>query len=503
MVLPLELRGITRRFDQLVANDDVSLTVRAGSVHALLGENGAGKSTLMKIAVGLVPADRGTVLINGKVMHRHTPRLARRLGMGMVHQHFSLVPTMTVAENMALGDRPWSPSRLPRKEIEDRLAEIAERYGLKVDSRARCGDLPVAVQQRVEIIRAILHDADVLVFDEPTAILAPHEVADLLDTIRGFRDSGKAVLFVSHKLPEVMAIADEMTVLRKGRVVFRSTAAETDADRLIREMVGETAPAAVRHRPPVRDGGTVLEIDRLSVRQSELGSGLSDVEVSVGAGEILGVAAVAGNGQTELIRAVAGLVPTESGAIHLSGKDIAGMTVADRRAAGVAYLPVDRVSEGSAVDRSVEENVLMRLYRDRRYRGRILLRGRDIRRKVEAVVSAYSLSEKDVTARAGRLSGGNLQRVVAAAELAGAPRLLLAEEPTWGLDVRATRFLHDRIRDLRDDGAGVLLASSDLAELIDLSDRIIVLYRGRVAGTFDAAVADPETLGRLMVGAAA
>ncbi|MBO9521362.1 MAG: ABC transporter ATP-binding protein [Nocardioidaceae bacterium] len=499
MASTLSLSGITKRFGSVLANDDVSLEVRGGSVHALVGENGAGKSTLMKIAYGLHRPDAGEVLVDDVAITGQPPRTARSHGVGMVHQHFSLAASMTVTENMLLGEPSW---RLDFDEARRRVRAISERYRMPVDPDAVVGNLPVSIQQRVEILRAFFNEAGILIFDEPTSVLSHHETQELLARIDEFRRDGKAVLFISHKLPEVMAIADEVTVMRRGRVVHRAAADQTDEADLVRHMVGDFVSHRHGSSVPSRRGSAALEVDGLVVDAPESGTALDDVALTVRSGEVVGIAAIAGNGQTELVRALTGLAPVRAGSVRANGVEVTHLDVAGHRAGGVAHMPADRLHEGINRERSVFDNIALRLYRDPEYRRGLFLRRGAMQRRVQELVEEYSIRVPSAAVPAGALSGGNQQRVIAARELLDQPGVVIAEEPTWGLDVQAAEFLYGQLASLKERGAGILVVSSDLDELLEIADTIVVLYRGRVAGTVPAEEATVERLGAMMTGAA-
>jgi simple sugar transport system ATP-binding protein len=497
----LALTGITKRFGSVLANDDVSLTVEGGSVHALIGENGAGKSTLMKIAYGLHKPDAGEVRVGAEAITGQSPRTARSRGVGMVHQHFSLAASMTVTENMLLGEPAW---RLDVDGARERVRAISERYRMPVDPDAVVGNLPVSIQQRVEILRAFFNEASILIFDEPTSVLSHHETQELLARIDEFRSDGKAILFVSHKLPEVMAIADEVTVMRRGRVTHRTPASRTSEPDLVRHMVGDFVShrAAPTDATPTADRPAALEIEGLGLAAQQGGSALHDVDLAVRAGEIVGVAAVAGNGQTELVRAITGLTRVSTGTVRVNGVDVTHLDVAGHRANGLAHMPADRLHEGINRQRSVFDNIALRLYRDPAYRRGIFLRRGAMQRRVQELVGEYSIRIPNAAIDAGALSGGNQQRVIAARELLDDPVVVIAEEPTWGLDVQAAEFLYGQLTELKARGAAILVVSSDLDELMEIADTIVVLYSGRLAGRVSAAEATVELLGSMMTGAA-
>lgn len=489
---------VCKTFGSVTAVADVSLDLQAAEIHAVVGENGAGKTTLMRMFDGLVVPDRGEIIIGGEQLGHGGPRAARSLGVGMVHQHFALVPTMTVTENMLLGSER---RLLDLRQARRRLIEVAEENGLDISPGLRVGLLPIGLQQRVEILKMLYHGADTLILDEPTSVLAPPEIAELLQSLRRLRQQGKAILFVSHKLPEVLAIADRITVMRRGRTVAHLQSRDTNEAELARLMVGDLLPSAEQHRAAASEG-VELEVTNLLVRPLGDGSGAIDVSLTVRAGEIVGVAAVAGNGQAELVRAVAGLLPSEHGRIVLCGQDVTRASVERRRKAGLAYVPQDRMQEGIAASASVADNLLLGLQREPRFRSHGLLRSRAIKAYAQDLVDRFDIRAPNLRTTAGTLSGGNIQKLIVARELAGTPRMVMVEEPTWGLDVYASAFIRQELVTLRNQGHAVLLVSSDLDEVLELADRVVVLYRGRVVGEVVPGDSSGDRLGALMAGAA-
>jgi simple sugar transport system ATP-binding protein len=492
-----ELRGVTVRFPGVLANDQVDLTVRAGEVHALLGENGAGKSTLMNVLAGLYRPHAGEVRLWGAPAALRSPREAAARGVGMVHQHFMLVPTLTVAENVLLGlSRPrfWLCPRAARR----RVADWAAQHGLALDPAARVAELSVGEQQRVEILKVLARGARLLILDEPTAVLAPGEVGALFATLRGLAAAGRAVVLISHKLDEVAQVADRATVLRSGRVVVSGLDARAASPSdLARWMVGHEVGGQVE-RPPVAPGAPRLEVDGLWVEGDRGSPALRGVSFAVRAGEIVGVAGVAGNGQRELAEALTGLRRPTAGGLRVDGVERTGAGPREMLAAGVAHVPEDRAATGSAPRLSLAENLLLTSYRS--VRGRLdATRLRALARQ-RAARSGLELPALEGPAAA--LSGGNLQRLILARELAVSPRVLVAVHPTRGLDVGATRAVHELLARQRAAGVATLLISGDLEEVLALSDRVLVLYAGRVAGVLEAVRADRERVGCLMTGGA-
>jgi general nucleoside transport system ATP-binding protein len=499
--MKVELRGVTKRFPGVVACKDVDLTVNEGEVHTLLGENGAGKSTLMNILFGLYRADEGEILLDGEPLEARSPADAIAAGIGMVHQHFMLVPVFTVAENVMLGVEPTGPlGALDRAESRARVAELSDRYGLAVDPDAVVEDLPVGVQQRVEILKALYRDARCLILDEPTAVLTPSEIDELMTIIRQLVAGGRSVVFISHKLREVVGISDRITVLRAGEVVGETTPAESDEQALATMMVGRDVQLVV-DKGDARPGAPVLEVDDLVVTDDRACLAVDGVSFEVRAGEIVALAGVQGNGQTELVNAVCGLRGPHAGRIRLDGTDVTGHSPRQLFRAGLAHVPEDRQRDGLVGAFPVADNlVLNQVGRSPFSRGGRLDR-RAVRRHAERLVDEFDVRTPSVDTPASSLSGGNQQKVIIARELFHAERLLVLSQPTRGLDVGSIQYIHHQIVQARDRGLAVLLSSSELDEVLALADRIAVIYRGRIVGVVDRADASREQLGLLMAGA--
>jgi len=496
----LELKGITKRFGALVANAHIDLTVVPGQVHALLGENGAGKSTLMNVLYGLLQPDEGQILLDGKPVTFRTPKDAITAGIGMVHQHFMLVPVFTVAENVTLGIEETRPSGLlDRRKTRQDVRELSRRYGLDVDPDALVENLPVGTQQRVEIIKALVRNAKVLILDEPTSVLTPTETEDLFRIVRELKAGGTSVIFISHKLKEVQSIADTITVLRRGQVVGQTSPSATE-DELAALMVGRDVQLVVS-KDPAKPGAVVLEVDGMTVADSDGRIWLNDIAFSVRAGEILGVAGVQGNGQTELCEALMGLRPTAAGRVTLDGRDLTHATPRQRLRAGVAYIPEDRQEDGLIGDFSVAENMVLDVYDRKPFASGINLDLEAITTNASERVKEFDVRTTSVQTPVGTLSGGNQQKVILARELGREHKVLVASQPTRGLDVGSIEFVHKRIVAARDAGVAVLIVSSELDEIYALADRIAVMYEGRITGFRPPTVA-VEELGRLMAGGA-
>ncbi len=507
----LELRRIAKRFGGVAANDGVTFTVAAGTIHALVGENGAGKTTAMRIAFGWLAPDAGEVLIDGRVRRFGGPQDAIRCGVGMVHQHFLLADAMTVTENVVLGAEPGSPWALDLGGAAARVAALARDFHLAVDPGALVGSLSVGERQRVELLKALYRRARLLILDEPTAVLAPAEVAGLFAVLRRLRAEGHTVVLITHKLAEVLAIADQVTVMRAGRVVGSGPVAATGAAELARQMIGQVPPPPPP-RPPRCAAGAVpagveprLVVRDLAVTAQDGRLALERVSFAVRAGEIVGVARIEGNGQAELIDALAGLAAAArvTGVIALDGRDVTHATVRRRRDLGLAHVPADRQLRGLLLDFDLAESSLLGVrWLAPLVRGpwRAWLDRGAIGRRAAGIVERFGVRPARLDLPARALSGGNQQRLVVGRELSPPPRLLLAAQPTRGIDVAGTALIHRRLAELRDAGGAILLVSSELDELMALADRILVLFRGRLAGELDPAQATTEEIGSLMTG---
>jgi ABC-type uncharacterized transport system ATPase subunit len=495
----LVVENVTKTFGSLVANDRVSLTVESGSVLAVLGENGAGKSTLMRVIAGLLTPDRGTVSVDGRVVPPGRPDAAIRAGIGMIHQHFMLVPRLTVWENVVLGHEPRQAWGLDRRRAVNTLRELSERYGLAVDPEARVANLTVGQQQRVEILKAFYRGAQVLILDEPTALLTPQETEELFRSIRHFTAEGLAVVFISHKLDEVMHISERVTVIRRGQVVGTIDTAAATPERLAEMMVGRQVVLRVE-RSPIPLGSPVLEVENLVVPRR--GQPVGPVSFTVAAGEVLGVAGIEGNGQHELVEALVGL-ERSSGSVRLGGVDISRETVRQRLDRGLRYVPADRHGDGLVLDFRLDANYLLRDYARPPFRRGVGMDWRTARARVTEALEEFDIRPRNPGLKAAQLSGGNQQKLILARELREVPRVLIVSSPTRGLDVGATEFVHRRLLALREQGTAILLVSLELEEILTLADHIIVAFRGRFTGKIPAETATQESLGLLMAGQAA
>ncbi len=497
--LDLEMRGIVKRFPGVVANDHVDFDVHRGEIHTLLGENGAGKSTLMKILYGLHRPDDGEILIDGRPVEIDSPGTAIRLGIGMIHQHFMLVPTLTVAENVALGlPSPRGPL-LDLAPVTARIEELSAAYGLKVDPTAYVWQLSVGEQQRVEIIKSLYRDAELLALDEPTAVLTPQEVDDLFVTLRAMAAEGHSLIFISHKLHEVLDISDRITVLRNGRLVGTVPAADATKPSLARMMVGREV-VLEQVREPVEIGSPRLQIVDVHAQGDRGTEAVKGVSLDVRAGEILAVAGVSGNGQRELAEVIAGLREATGGRVLLDGVDVTAAGPGRRRQAGLAYIPEERMRDGAIAEFSVAENLMLHDYDRPPFARRGFLDFAEIRRHCERLIAAFDVKTPSPDTPIRSLSGGNIQKAILARELSGNPKVLVASQPTRGVDIGATEYIHQRLLDQRRQGTATLLIYEDLDEILALADRIAVMYEGEVMDVVDRATADVGRLGLLMAG---
>jgi ABC-type uncharacterized transport system ATPase subunit len=496
--MKLELRNITKRFGTLVANDSISLTLEPGEIHSLLGENGAGKSTLMNVLYGLLQPDEGEILIDDKVVKFSGPGEAMSAGIGMVHQHFMLIPVFTVAENVVLGNEPTGAlGKLDLDAARKLVKEISDRFGFDIDPDAKIQDLPVGAQQRVEIIKSLARNAKILVLDEPTAVLTPQETDELMQIMRDLAKSGTSIIFITHKLREVQQVADRITVIRLGKVVA-SPSPKASASELASLMVGREVDLNVKRKPP-KLGAETLVIENLTVLDDRSHQMVDGVSFSVHDGEVLAIAGVQGNGQTELAEAILGLRKIHSGSIRVAGKDLTKSTVREVLEAGLGYIPEDRKKDGLVGDFTIAENLML----DGSYGApfakgvQIDFENRD--RIANELIAEFDIRTPSAETFAKQLSGGNQQKVVVARELSRELKVLVASQPTRGVDVGSIEFIHEQIIAARDAGKSVLIISTELDEVLALADRIAVMYRGRIVGIVDAK-ATREKLGKMMAG---
>lgn len=495
----LEVRNITKRFPGVLANDHISFTLELAEIHAFLGENGAGKSTLMNILYGLYDPDEGEIFINGRKVTIRGPNDAIRQGLGMVHQHFMLVPTLTVAENVMLGTEIVRGMLLDEEKANRRILQISKQYGLAVPPDALVQDLPVGVQQRVEIIKTLYRGADILILDEPTAVLTPQEADDLFVTLHSLVQQGKSLIFISHKLREVLEIADRITILRRGRVVGTTTPAETNEAGLAAMMVGREVILTVP-KEPKEAGAPVLQVRDLVVLDDRHTVAVDGLSLEVRSGEVLGIAGVQGNGQTELVEALTGLRPVQSGQVRLTGHDTTRAVPRRVIEGGVAHIPEDRHRHGLVLSYPVRDNMVLSTYYLSPYAKGIVINEGIIDEHAKRLVREFDVRTPSTLTLCSTLSGGNQQKVVVAREFSRPIKLLIASQPTRGLDVGSIEFIHKEIIGKRDEGIGVLLVSAELDEIMALSDRIAVMFKGKVIATLPAATATREQLGLLMAG---
>ena len=496
----LEMRGITKRFPGVVANDRVDFDARRGEVHTLFGENGAGKSTLMRVLYGFYKPDQGEIRLGGKPLTITSPADAIAHGIGMIHQHFMLVNTLTVAENVALGVRSARGPLTDIGAVSNRIRELAERYKLEVDPDAVVWQLSVGERQRVEIIKALYRNVDLLILDEPTAVLTPQEVDDLFAVLRQMVADGRGLVFISHKIREVLELSDRITVLRAGRKVGTVTPADVTPNELAEMMVGHALPS--EELPPAHPTDEVrLEIGSLDVMGDRGSPAVRDLSLEVRSGEIVAIAGVSGNGQRELAEAIAGLRSPTRGSIRISGTETAGSNAAAVRRAGLGFVPEERMRDGIVPDFSVAENLLLVDNAAPAFSRLGFLRARAIRRHCDELVKSFDVKTPDLDTPTHNLSGGNIQKLILARELSGGPQVLLVAQPIRGVDVGAARYIHERLQAQRDAGTAVLVVSEDLDEVLSISDRILVMYEGQIVAEADPRTSTREALGLMMAGA--
>jgi simple sugar transport system ATP-binding protein len=496
----LELHGITKQFPGVLANDHIDLTLEPGEIHALLGENGAGKTTLMNILYGLYHPDQGQIIVRGQEVVMEDSNHAIRAGIGMVHQHFMLVPVFTVTENVMLGVEPLKNGVfLDRAKVAAHIREISDQYNLALDPDAYIKDLSVGVQQRVEIVKILYRKANILIFDEPTAVLTPQEVEEFFKIMHTLQAGGVSIIFITHKLKEVMAVADRITVLRNGHVVGSTRPQETNTAELARMMVGREVILSVQKKP-AQPAEAVLQVEDLRVMDDRKQMAVNGVSFQVRAGEVLGVAGVQGNGQTELVEAITGLRPVAGGQTSIAGQETNFATPRQVLEAGVAHVPEDRQRDGLVLSYPVADNLILNTYYLPPFANGIVLQGAAILAAAEERVKQFDIRTPSVLTLTSSLSGGNQQKVIVAREFSRPIKLLVASQPTRGLDVGSIEYIHQRLIDKRDQGCAVLLVSPELDEIMSLSDRIAVLYRGRIVDIVPAETATREQLGLLMAG---
>ena len=500
----IEMVNITKRFPGIVANDNVTLQLRHGEIHALLGENGAGKSTLMSVLFGMYQPEEGFIRKDGVRVEIHNPNDANALGIGMVHQHFKLVECFTVLDNIILGMEPTGKTGLLQKQqARQKVLALSEKYGLKVDPDALIEDISVGMQQRTEILKMLYRDNDILIFDEPTAVLTPQEIDELLQIMKNLAAEGKSILFISHKLNEIMAVADRCSVLRKGKYMGTVNIADTSKAELSRMMVGRDVEFTV-HKEPAQPGDVVLDVEHLTVASKlHKNNAVRDVSFRVRAGEIVCIAGIDGNGQTELVYGITGLEKPVGGTVKLKGRDITRTPIRQRSVLGMSHIPEDRHKHGLVLDYSLEDNLVLQRYFEPEFTDKAgFIRRKNIRSYAQRLIEQYDVrSGQGAVTTARSMSGGNQQKAIIAREIDKNPSLLIAVQPTRGLDVGAIEFVHRQIVAQRDKGNAVLLVSLELDEVMSLSDRILVMYEGEIVGQLDPKTATAEELGLYRAGA--
>jgi simple sugar transport system ATP-binding protein len=500
MALVLELEGITKRFPGVLANDNISFSLEEGEIHGLLGENGAGKTTLMNILYGLYHPDEGEIRIRGKSLQIESSGDAIQAGIGMVHQHFMLIPVFTITENVMLGDESTKfAGILDHESTAKRIQEISSSYSLEIDPSVLVSTLPVGVQQRVEIIKLLYREADILIFDEPTSVLTPQEADQLFRIMRSLVESGKSIIFITHKLREVLEVADRITVIRQGQVIGTTTPQDTDKSTLASMMVGRDVVLEVE-KAKAKPSDLTLRVENLKVLDDRNILAVNGVTFDVLAGEILGVAGVQGNGQTQLVEALTGLRQPLEGRIELLGTDITRATPRQITELGTALIPEDRQRDGLVLSYPVTDNMVLNTYYLEPFTEKAVLQEETIRTNAEALIEAFDIRTPSAVVDVGTLSGGNQQKVIVARELSRPIKLLVAAQPTRGLDVGSIEYIHNRLVEKRDEGVAVLLISTELDEIMQLSDRIAVMYRGQIVGILAIEDASKENIGLLMAG---
>jgi len=496
----VEMKNITKKFGDFIANDSIDLTVHRGEVHALLGENGAGKSTLMNILYGLYTPTDGKIFIEGIDSIIDNPNKAIALGIGMVHQHFMLVPPFTVAENIILGMEPMKTFK--QIDMDKAIADvkaISEKYGLYVDPKARVMDITVGMQQRVEILKALYRGAEILILDEPTAVLTPQEIKELIEIIRNLTKEGKTIILITHKLKEIKEAADYCTIIRRGKKIDTVDVSQTDENKLASMMVGREVTFKV-DKNDATYGDTVLKIEGIKAKDNRGLYALNGLDLEVRRGEILGIAGVDGNGQSELVEVITGLKKAESGSVMINGKEIVNSTPRNIMDSGISNIPEDRQKHGLVLDFTVSENMILQNYKKERFSKNGKLIDSNIKQFANELINRFDVRPQNNTLKARALSGGNQQKVIIAREVTNDPDLLIATQPTRGLDVGAIEFVHKSLIEQRDKGKGVLLVSFELDEIMSVSDRIAVIYEGKIVGIIDAKEAEENQLGLMMAG---
>ena len=498
----VEMLNIRKEFPGIVANDNITLQLRKGEIHALLGENGAGKSTLMGILFGMNQPDKGVIKVRGKEVKITNPNVANDLGIGMVHQHFKLVENFTVTQNIVLGCEPKILFGLGMdlNKAAKRIEELSKQYGLNVDPNAKIENISVGMQQRVEILKMLYRDADVLILDEPTAVLTPQEIDELIKIMKNLINEGKSIIIITHKLKEIKAAADRCTVIRRGRYIGTVDVKTTSEAEMAKMMVGREVSFKV-NKKPAKPGDVVLDIKNLSVKNNKKVLGLNDFSIDVRAGEIVGIAGVEGNGQSELIEAITGLRKSESGTINFKNKDITRESIRNRINSGIAHIPEDRHKRGLVLDYTIEENMVLEVYDKKPFSNKGLLNKKEIKKYAEKIIDEFDVrSGEGAESIARSLSGGNQQKAIIGREIELNPELLIAAQPTRGLDVGSIEYIHKRLVEQRDSGKAVLLVSLELDEILNVSDRIAIINNGELIGVVNADETNENEVGLMMAG---
>lgn len=497
----VEMLHIRKEFPGIIANDDITIQLKKGEIHALLGENGAGKSTLMNVLFGLYQPEKGEIKVKGKKVNMTDPNVANDYGIGMVHQHFMLVEPFTVTQNIILGAEPTSMGKIDLRKAEKEVQELSNKYGLKVDARAKIQDISVGMQQRVEILKTLYRGAEVLIFDEPTAVLTPQEITELMQIMESLIAEGKSIILITHKLKEIMQISDRCTVIRKGKGIGTVNVENTSVDELASLMVGRDVSFKTK-KSPAHPKETVLKIENLHVKDSRKVEMVKGLDLEVRAGEIVGIAGVDGNGQSELIEAITGLKKSQKGSITLNDKNITNLSPRKVTENGVGHIPQDRHKFGLVLDFPIGENIVLQTYYQKPYSKYKVLNYQEIYAKAEKLIKEYDVRTPSVYTKARALSGGNQQKAIISREVDRSPDLLIAAQPTRGLDVGAIEFIHQKLIEERDKGRAILLVSFELDEILDVSDRIAVIFDGKIVADVKPENTNEQKLGLLMAGSA-
>lgn len=496
----IELIDISKYFGNIKANDNVNLSLKKGEIHAILGENGAGKSTLMSILFGLYAPDKGEIKVHGKTTTISNPKVAKKLGIGMVHQHFKLVDCFTVVENIILGDEPTKAGFVDKNSAKKHIVELSNKYGLNVDPDALISDISVGMQQRVEILKMLYRDAEILILDEPTAVLTPQEIEELITIMRLLVDEGKSILLITHKLKEIKEVADRFSVLRRGKYIGTKSVADTTEEEMAEMMVGRKVNFSTE-KYESKPGDVVLDVKNICINGSKGNEVVKNVSLNVRAGEIHGIVGIEGNGQTDLIYGITGLTPVKSGEIVLNGENITSESVKSRLAKGLGHIPEDRHKHGLVLEFSLEDNLVIHNYNEAPYANKGIINRSSIRENAEKLIEEYDIrSSKGATSVSRQMSGGNQQKAIIAREIELSPSVLLAVQPTRGLDIGAIEGIHTKLIEERDKGKAVLLVSLEIEEVLDICDRISIMYDGKITGEVIPSETDENEIGLYMSG---